>query len=204
MTTTPSTYHSAATGTTLVPTPRRFLRCLACGTVKKERSYAICAVCFSTNGVLPRAWFSCFVRHAERETAEYSYRSHPQFEKARRIYARRRQRAEALAAIDAMLPPFRRRETDPRNRHAEEEYDGLGAYDLNDLIDWQMYDVELPQPEGSVHRELSDAEIARWDARVEAWARAQGVSLAEQPAPEIQPWGYAMEIDGVLVWTDDD
>ena len=33
--------------------------------------------------------------------------------------------------------------------------------------------------------------------------KACGFHLAEDPAPEIQPWGYAVEIDGALVWTDD-
>ncbi|CAN5238240.1 hypothetical protein BH24GEM2_BH24GEM2_06430 [soil metagenome] len=63
--------------------------------------------------------------------------------------------------------------------------------------------MELPEPQRSVHREFSDAEIRRWDARVDAWAEAHGVHLAEEPAPEIQPWGYAMRIEGALVWTDD-
>ena len=40
-------------------------------------------------------------------------------------------------------------------------------------------------------------------ARVDEWAEARGFRLAEEPAPEIQPWGYAVEIDGALVWTDD-
>lgn len=52
-------------------------------------------------------------------------------------------------------------------------------------------------------RELADAEIRRWDARVDAWVKAHGGSLADHPAPEIQPWGYAMRIEGALVWTDD-
>jgi hypothetical protein len=56
---------------------------------------------------------------------------------------------------------------------------------------------------GRRDRELSDAEIARWDAQVDAWAAARGVSLVPEPAPEIQPWGYAVEIEGALVWTDD-
>jgi hypothetical protein len=28
---------------TPIPTPRRFLRCISCGTIKKERSYALCS-----------------------------------------------------------------------------------------------------------------------------------------------------------------
>ena len=36
-----------------VPTPRRFLCCIACGTMKKERSYALCSECYRTNGTLP-------------------------------------------------------------------------------------------------------------------------------------------------------
>ena len=44
-------------GTTLLPTPRRFLRCIACGTLKKERSYALCSECYRVNGTLPTAWF---------------------------------------------------------------------------------------------------------------------------------------------------
>ena len=52
---------------TPVPTPRRFLRCIACGTTKKERSYALCAECFRLNGTLPPSWFRCFAAKAERE-----------------------------------------------------------------------------------------------------------------------------------------
>ena len=37
---------------------------------------------------------------------------------------------------------------------------------------------------------------------MDAWAKAHGFRLADGPAPEIQPWGYAVEIDGTLVWTD--
>jgi hypothetical protein len=32
---------------------------------------------------------------------------------------------------------------------------------------------------------------------------AHGVSLQDEPAPEIRPWGYWLEIDGARVWTDD-
>jgi hypothetical protein len=32
---------------------------------------------------------------------------------------------------------------------------------------WQMYGIDLPEPERSEHREMSDAEIARWDAQVD-------------------------------------
>jgi hypothetical protein len=85
----------------------------------------------------------------------------------------------------------------------EDGYDGLGPWDLLDLLDAQATGVELPEPERSVHREFSDAEIRRWDARVDAWAAAHGGSLQDEAAPEIQPWGYAMEIEGALVWTDD-
>lgn len=205
MTTTRRTsQNTAAPVTTLIRTPKRFLRCVACGTTKKERSYALCAECFRTNGTLSSAWFRCWMRHAEREGAQYSFRNDPRFEKACRVYARRRRRADATAAVDALLPPTRRRrETDPRNRLAHDEYDGLGAYDLEDLLAWQMHDVALPAIEGSAHRETTDAEIARWDARVDAWAEAHGLSLREEPAAEIQPWGYYVEVDGARVWTDD-
>ncbi len=54
-----------------------------------------------------------------------------------------------------------------------------------------------------MHREFSDAEIRRWDARVDAWVAAHGGSLQDEAAPEIQPWGYAVRIEGALVWTDD-
>ncbi len=40
-------------------------------------------------------------------------------------------------------------------------------------------------------------------ARVDAWVAAHGGSLQDEPAPEIQPWGYAVRIEGALVWTDD-
>lgn len=189
--------------TTPVPTPRRFLCCVACGTLKKERTYALCAECYKLNGALDRGLFLCFARHAERESPEYSYRRHPKFSQACRIYARRRQKARALAAIDALIPSHRPPTADPRYRYEHEPYDGLGPYELGDLLDWQMYGVELPEPERSGHRELSDAEIARWDARVDAWAEAHGASLADEPAPEIHAWGYWMEIDGARVWTDD-
>lgn len=189
--------------TTPIPTPRRFLHCVACGTVKKERPYALCAECFRLNGALDRSLFLCFARHAEREAPEYSYRTHPEFANACRIYVRRRQKARALAAIDALVPTYRPAEPDRRTRYEHEPYDGLGPHDLSDLVDWQMYGVELPEPERSAHRELSDAEIARWDARVDAWAKAHGASVADEPAPELQPWGYWMEIDRARVWTDD-
>ncbi len=47
MTPTAASTRTAAVRTP-IPTPRRFLRCLACGTVKKERSYALCSECFSS------------------------------------------------------------------------------------------------------------------------------------------------------------
>lgn len=204
MTTTSRTSRNASSPVkTPIRTQKRFLRCIACGTLKKERSYALCAECYRTNGKLSPAWFACLFRHADREETQYSYRNDPRFEKASRIYARRRRRAEAWAAIDAMLPRCRRAETDPRNRQSHDEYDGLGACELVDLLDWQMHDVELPRPERPEHREMTDAEIAIWDARVDAWVEAHGLSLAEEPAPEIQPWGYAVEVDGAMVWTDD-
>lgn len=204
MTTTRRTSQNAAAPvTTLIPTPKRFLRCIACGTTKKERSYALCAECYRLGGTLSSGWFRCWMRHAEREGAQYSFRNDPRFEKACRVYARRQRRAEATAAVDALLPPARRRrETDPRNRHEHDGYDGLGAYDLADLLEWQMHDVALPAMEGSAHREMTDAEIARWDARVDAWVEAHGLSLREEPAAEIQPWGYYVEVDGARVWTD--
>lgn len=204
MTTTSRTSRNvSAPVTTPIPTPKRFLRCIGCGTIKKGRSYALCAECYRVSGTLPRAWFTCFIRHAERETAQYTYRNDPRFEQASRVYARRRQRAERIAAIDALLPTLTRRELrDPRDLQTSEEFDGFGPYDLSDLLDAQ-YGAELPTVERSSHRELSDAQIARWDAQVDAWAEAHGSSLAEEPAKEIQPWGYALEIDGALVWTDD-
>jgi hypothetical protein len=195
--------YAAAPVKTPCSTPQRFLRCISCGTLKKERSYALCAECYRTSGTLPRSWFACFVCHTDREAPQHSYRNDPRFERACRAYTRRRQRAEKAAALDALLPPIRRRELrDPRNLHAEEEYDGLGPYDLLDLVDAQ-YGAVLPKPERSEHRELSDAEIARWDARVDAWAEAHGLSLAGEPTPEIRPWDYAVVIEGALVWTDD-
>jgi hypothetical protein len=204
MTTTSRTSRSASSPVkTPIRAPKRFLRCIACGTLKKERSYALCAECYRTNGTLSQSWFACFIRHAEREETQYSYRNDPRFEKACRVYARRRHRARAQAEMDAPLPRLSRSATDRRNRHSHDEYDGLGAYELIDLLDWQMHDVELPRPERPEHREMADAEIARWDARVDAWAEAHGLSLAEEPATEIRPWGYAMEIDGATVWTDD-
>ena len=78
------------------------------------------------------------------------------------------------AAVDALLPPLRRRELrDQRDLHSLEDYDGFGPYDLSDLVDAQC-GAELPTPERSSHRELSDAEIARWDAQVDGWAEAHG------------------------------
>lgn len=205
MTTTRRTSQNAAAPvTTLIPTPKRFLRCVACGTAKKERSYALCAECFRLGGTLPADWFRCWMRHAERESTQYSFRNDPRFEKACRAYARRRRRAKATAAVDALLPPARRRrETDPRARHAHGEYDGLGAYELIDLLDWQMHGARLPRPERPMHREMTEAEIARWDARVDAWAAAHGLRFREEPTAEIQPWGYYVDVDGARVWTDD-
>ena len=194
---------SAAPVKTLVPTPRRFLRCVACGTIKKERPYALCAECFRLNGTLPPSWFRCFSHLAEREAEQYSYCNDPRFGKAVRVYGQRRRRAESRAALDRGMPRLGRTTKDARDRLTDEEYDGLGAYELTDLLEWQMHDVPLPKPERSGHRELSDAEIARWDARVEAWAEAHGIRLADDPAAEIRPWGYWVEIDGVRVWTDD-
>jgi hypothetical protein len=188
---------------TPIPTPRRFLRCISCGTIKKERSYALCAKCYKLNGRLTHGLFVHVARHAEREASQYSYRRHPEFAKACQVYERRRQRARAIAAIDSAIPSYRPAVADPRDRFQHEAYDGLGTYELGDLLDWQMYGVELPEPERSTHRELSDAEIARWDAQVDAWAKAHGLSLADEPEPELQPWGYSMEIAGAMVWTDD-
>ncbi|MQA92849.1 MAG: hypothetical protein GEU90_21935 [Gemmatimonas sp.] len=203
MTTTSRTSrNAAATVKTPMRTPKRFVRCISCGTIKKERSYALCAECFRTSGTLPKPWFTCFVRHAGREASQYSYRDDPRFEQACRVYARRRQRAEVAAAIDALLPPIRRRELRDRRDLCTEEYDGFGPYGLEDLVDAQN-GAGLPTLERSEHREFSDAEISAWDARVDAWAEVHGVSLADEPSAEIQPWGYAVEIDGALVWTDD-
>jgi hypothetical protein len=184
-------------------TPRRFLHCLACGTIKKARSYALCAECYERNGRLERHWFVRLARKADREAPQYSYRVHPEFEKACRIYARRRQRAKAAAAIDRRIPRYRPPETETRSLYAHESYDGLGGYELRDLLDWQRYGTDLPELERSGERRMSDAEVARWDAEVDAWAEARGFSLADEPAPEIHPWGYWMEIDGAMVWTDD-
>ena len=188
---------------TPVPTPRRFLRCIACGTTKKERSYALCAECFRLNGTLPPSWFRCFAAKAEREDGQYSYRKDPRFEQACRVYARRQRRARAAATLDLPMPRTGQTPADPRSWHALDGYDGLGAYELIDLLEWQMYDVPLPKPERPSHREWTDAEIARWDARVDAWAAAHGLRLTDAPAAEIQPWGYWLEIDGARVWTDD-
>lgn len=188
---------------TLIPTPRRFLRCISCGTIKKERSYALCSECYKLNGRLTHALFVHVARHAEREGPQYSYRRHPEFPQACEVYERRRQRARAIEAIDRMISRYSPTHADARNRYEFNEYDGLGAYELGDLLDWQMYGIELPEPERSTHRELSDAEIARWDRQVDAWAAAHGFSMTEEPTPELQPWGYWMEIAGASVWTDD-
>jgi hypothetical protein len=69
---------------------------------------------------------------------------------------------ELRAALYDSFPWMRGREGPADDRFADEAYDGLGPYELNDLLDWQMYAVELPAPERSGHRELSDAQIARW------------------------------------------
>jgi hypothetical protein len=106
-----------------------------------------------------------------------------------------------LDAIEALLPRPGRSRPERRDRYAEEEYDGLGPYDLGDLLDWQMHVVALPTQKRSAHRELSDAEIGRWDARVDGRAAAHGVSLVEEPAPEVRPWGFWMDIEGARVWT---
>lgn len=199
----PATTHAARNFKTVVPTPRRFLRCVACRTIKKERTYALCSECYKLNGTLDRGLFIHLARRAEREGVQYSYRSHPQFEKACRIYARRQQRARAVGVTGDYTPPREVRVTDSRDRYQDEPYDGLGPHHLGDILDWQMYGTPLPKPERSEHREMTDAEIARWDARVDAWAKARGVSLADEPTPELRPWGYWMEIAGARVWTDD-
>lgn len=188
---------------TLIPTPRRFLRCISCGTIKKERTYALCSECYKLNGRLNPGLFLHVARNAEREAPQYSYRTHPQFGKACEIYARRMERAQAMAALDRVIPRYVPSDRDPRSRYQHDGYDGLGAHDLGDILAWQMYGIALPVPERSAHRELSDQEIKRWDARVDRWAEAHGVSLADAPAPELQPWGYWMEVDGARVWTDD-
>jgi len=105
--------------------------------------------------------------------------------------------------VDSLRLAWNMPAMDADDRFADEAYDGLGIYRLCDLLDGQRYGVELPDPEGSGHRELSGAQIARWDARVDAWAAARGLGLAPESAAEIRSWGYAMEIEGVLVWTDD-
>jgi hypothetical protein len=199
----PATTRAARCFKTILPTPRRFLRCVACGTVKKERTYALCSECYKLNGTLDRGLFTCFARQAERESAQYSYRRHPEFEKACRIYQRRRERACAEGGTEFQAIPRVVRDTDARDRYRYERYDGLGARELGDILDWQIYGIPLPEVERSEHRVMSDEEIARWDTRVDAWAEAQGVSLVDEPPPEIQPWGYWMEIAGVRVWTDD-
>lgn len=191
------------TGTKIQPTPRRFLRCLACGTVKKERGYALCAECWRVNGTLPRHWFGRWAKLAEREGVQRSYRGHPRFGKAARIYASRRRRAEQRAAREAGMPRLGRRVRERADRYAGEPYDGLGAWTLEEHVAWERDGVALPEPERSMHRELTEAEIAAWDARVDRWAAARGVSLAPEPAEEIRPWGWALEVDGALVWTDD-
>ncbi len=103
MTPTAASTRTAAVRTP-IPTPRRFLRCLTCGTVKKERSYALCSECFRQNGTLPRGWFCRWMRHAEREGAQVSFRNDPRFAQACRVQARRRRQREARAALDATLP----------------------------------------------------------------------------------------------------
>lgn len=108
-----------------------------------------------------------------------------------------------MAKIDAFIPRYHPRGTDTRSPYAHDGYDGFAGHDPGDVLDWQMYGIALPELEGSGHQEMSDAEIADWDARVDSWAGAHGVRLAEEPAPEIRPWGYWMEIDGAMVWTDD-
>lgn len=188
---------------TVLPTPRRFLRCVACRTIKKERTYALCSECYRVNGTLDRGLFICFARRAEREGPQYSYRNHPEFERACRIYQRRRERAGAGGAADGCGTPRVVRETDYRDRYPHEPYDGLGPHELGDILDWQRYGIPLPEPERAAHRELSDEEIARWDERVDAWAEARGVGLAGEPSPELRPWGYWMEVGGAKVWTDD-
>lgn len=198
-----STRQAARPTKALLPTPRRFLHCIACGTVQKERSYALCSECYKRNGRLERGWFVRLARYADREAPQYSYRIHPQFQKACDIYARRRQRAEATAAIDALVPRYQRRDMDGRSSYSHEGYDGLAGHDPSDLLDWQRFGSPLPELEGSGHRELSDSEIAAWDAQVDAWAEAHGVSLVNEPVPDIHPWGYFMEIDGAMLWTDD-
>jgi hypothetical protein len=155
-------------------------------------------------GTLSPAWFGCFAGLAEREGAQYSYRSHLQFGKAQRIYGRRLQQSERREAPEAGMPArLGRRVRGTAGRYEDEAYDGLGPYALEDLVAWERDGVELPAPERSLHQELTEAQIAAWDARVEAWAAARGFSLALEPAAEIRPWGYAMEIEGALVWTDD-
>ena len=198
----PATTRAARHFKTILRTPRRFLRCVACRTIKKERPYALCSECYKLNGTLDRGLFTCFARRAEREGAQYSYRRHPEFTKACRIYQRRRAQARASGAADLYVAPRMVRETDARDRYRHEPYDGLGAHELGDILDWQMHGVPLPDLERCEYREMSDEEIARWDARVDAWAAGRGVSLADEPAPELQPWGYWMEIAGARVWTD--
>lgn len=199
----PATSHAARCFKTALPMPHRFLRCIACGTIKKERPYALCSECYKLNGTLERGLFTRLARRAERESIQYSYRAHPEFEKACRIYARRRQRARVAAEIDAYAPCYRPGDVDPRTRYQHEPYDGLGGYDLGDVLDWQRYGTPLPKPERSEHRELTDEQIARWDARVDAWAKARGVSLADEPTPELQPWGDWMEIGGARILAND-
>ena len=77
------------------------------------------------NGTLPQAWFGRWARLAEREEAAYSFRNHPQFGKAQRVYARRRQQAEAPATLDAMPPKLGRRDREQVGRYDEDGYDGL-------------------------------------------------------------------------------
>lgn len=59
--------------TTPVRNDRRFLHCVACGTIKKERSYALCSECYRVNGSLDRGLFTCLARHAIRETGEHVF-----------------------------------------------------------------------------------------------------------------------------------
>jgi hypothetical protein len=202
-TTSRTSRNAAAPVKTPTGTPKRFLRCISCGTIKKERAYALCAECYRVSGTLPKPWFTCFARVAEREATQYSYRNDRRFEQACRVYGRRRQRAERVAAIDSLLPEIRRREVrDPRDLRRLEEYDGFGGYDLTDLVDAQK-GLELPTLERPSHQELSDEAIAQWDARVDAWAEAQGFAFEDEAPAEIRPWGYGMEVEGALVWTDD-
>ena len=98
MTTTSRTSRNASAPVkTPTRTPKRFLRCIGCGTVKKERSYALCAECYRTSGTLPKPWFACFIRHADREEPQYSYRNDPRFEQACRSSGSTRRRGRRSA-----------------------------------------------------------------------------------------------------------